>query len=201
MELKEYLKILRKKIKLFLGIVLLFLLVIPSYFIFQSKSYEVSLNLDITRAGSQKSKNYKFDDFYRLQADEKFADTIVEWLKSPSVVSEIWEKAEQANADLSFKQLKKMFRANKVSSQVIAVNFSVKNKKEAGKIARAIEVVINKNTQELNKNQQQENWFEIIIRGPIVKLKSYNLALIYGLSLVAGLFFGFWIVLMKHYLE
>jgi len=201
MELKEFVKILKKNIRLFLVIFLAFILIIPSYFVFQPNKQEVALNLNITRAGSQLAQDYKFDDFYRLQADEKFADTIVEWLKSPNIVATILENSLVEKKNLTFKELKNVFKADKLSSQLVSVMFVVDNEEQAQKIALSIEKQLKTITQELNQSQKQENWFEIIIQGPIIKQKTYNFPLIILLSIIIGLFVGFWTILIKHYLE
>ena len=69
MEFKEYLAIIKSNFRLFCSIVAIVILASFSYFYLKPISYEVSLAFNITRSGLQKSDQYKFDDFYRLQAD------------------------------------------------------------------------------------------------------------------------------------
>lgn len=127
MEFKEYLAIIKSNFKLFGSIVAIVILASFSYFYLKPISYEASLVLNITRSGLQKSDQYKFDDFYRLQADEKFAETLVQWIKSPRVALDIWTAAGNSPENLSLKQLTKLFKAEKLSSQIVSVKFSTAN--------------------------------------------------------------------------
>lgn len=66
------------------GIVVLFLLLQPV-------RYTTVLSLHVGRVHNEtQAEEYHYDDFYRLQADERFADTLVRWLASPSIVADIY---------------------------------------------------------------------------------------------------------------
>jgi len=110
MELKEYLAIIKADFKLFGSIIAIIILASFGYFYLKPISYEASLILNITRNGAQKSDQYKFDDFYRLQADEKFAETLVQWIKSPRLALDIWTASGNNPKNLSLKQLSKLFK-------------------------------------------------------------------------------------------
>ncbi|MFZ2188055.1 MAG: hypothetical protein WAV73_00640 [Candidatus Moraniibacteriota bacterium] len=201
MELKEYLLIIRKQVKLFVGVIALFVLGILGYFIFRPVVFDTSLFLNITRVGNQVSEGYKYDDFYRLQADEKFAETIVEWLKSPRIVVDISSAAGRNVEELSLKQLTKIFQAEKMSSQIVSVKFSAADKKTAEKNAQAISDVLRKNTEKLNEDQQEDTWFEIKADNPVIIENAPDLRIVFLAALAMGIFMGFWIVMLKHYLK
>lgn len=201
MELKEYFLIIKRQYKLFLAVVSLVVLGVSGYFFFRPISFETSLFLNVTRSGNQTSEGYKYDDFYRLQADEKFAETIVQWLKSPRIVLDIHSSAGKDMQNLSLKQLAKVFEADKLSSQIVAVKFSTPDEKTAEKIAQAICEILKKNTEKLNEDQKETTWFEIKADSPVIVKSSYVPWIIFIFSLATGMFLGFWIVLGKHYLE
>ena len=76
MEFKEFLRVLKSQSKTFwglwLGIVFLSLIALSLVPI----KNEVVLSLDISRtAGSTEIQEYQYDQFYHLEADEKFAHT------------------------------------------------------------------------------------------------------------------------------
>jgi capsular polysaccharide biosynthesis protein len=171
------------------------------YFFFRPISFETSLFLNITRAGKQISDGYKYDNFYRLQADEKFAETIVKWLESPRVVTDINNEVGKNTESLSLKQLAKFFQANKLSSQVVSVKFSAPDKKTAEKIAVAVFNILKKNTDQLNEDQKEDAWFEIKAQDPIIIQTTFDYKIIFLVSLLVGVFLGFWVVLFRHYLE
>jgi capsular polysaccharide biosynthesis protein len=201
MELKEYLAILKTNSKLFGSIITIVILASFSYFYLRPISYEASLVLNITRSGAQKSDQYKFDDFYRLQADEKFAETLVQWIRSPRLAMDIWNKAGQNPENLSLKQLSKLFKAEKLSSQVVSIKFSAANSEKAKRLANSIVEIISQETATLNQNQQEENWFKIVALNPVVLISRVNPFLLFLASLIMGIFLGFWIVLVRHYLK
>lgn len=201
MELKEYLKILKKYKKTFVFIVFLVAAIGLLYFLFRPISYSTSLTINITRTGQQETADYKYDDFYRLQADEKFAETIVEWLKSPRTVADIYSESNLSFQNFSLKKLSKVINAEKLSSQIVSVSFQTPDKKISEKISAAISKILSKNISELNKNQQENTWFEIVTHDPITVEDSFNLFVVTLIFLAIGIFIAFWIVLITHYLE
>ncbi len=201
MEIKEYLKIIRKNLALFLITTVGVTLAILSYFYFQPITYDTSLTLNITRSGIQKTSDYRYDDFYRLQADEKFADTIVEWLASPRIVADIYAKAGENKKGLDLKKLAKKFSVEKRSTQIVAVSFSSSSPKSAQKIANSLVKILSQNTQELNKNQQEANWFQIMAKKPITAKHNFHYKIIFLVALAVGIFLSFWVVMIKYYFE
>ncbi|MBU2028732.1 hypothetical protein KJ761_02475 [Patescibacteria group bacterium] len=201
MELKEYLVIIKSNFKLFGSVIAIVILASFSYFYLKPMAYETSLILNITRSGLQKTDQYKFDDFYRLQADEKFAETLVQWIISPRLALDIWNKAGNNSENLSLKQLSKLFKAEKLSSQIVSVKFSAANPEMAKKLANSIIEIISRETATLNNNQQEENWFAIVALNPVILISRVNPFLLFLASLCMGIFLGFWIVLVRHYLK
>ncbi len=200
MELKEYLKIIKNNFWLFIGIIVGVLAIGLGYFLFRPASYSTSLTLNITRSGVDNSQDYRYDDFYRLQADEKFTETVVQWLKSPRVEADIYDEAGINTADFSLKRLANSISAEKLSSQLVAVGFSTADEKSSQKIAQAISKIISQNVQNLNKDQKENNWFEIISGDPVVKINETSPLIMLAIFLGA-IFVAFFGVLIKHYLE
>ncbi|HPN96440.1 MAG TPA: Wzz/FepE/Etk N-terminal domain-containing protein [Candidatus Moranbacteria bacterium] len=201
MELKEYLEILKKNANLFLAVVALIVLIALGYFFFQPVSYNTSLTLNITRLGIQNTSDFRYDDFYRLQADEKFAETVVEWLKSPRIVADIYKEANISTQNATLRQLAKKIKVEKMSSQIIAVSFSSSDQKTSEKIASSVVKIISETTANLNKDQKEDTWFEIMAQNPVIIKNNPDFGLIALASFFLGLFLGFWIVMIKHYLE
>ncbi len=201
MELKEYLLIIKNNLKLFLIIIILTIAGAFIYFIFRPISFNTSLVLNITRSGSQVSEGYKYDNFYRLQADEKFIETIVQWMKSPRVATDINNEAGTLVKNSSLRQLSKIFQAEKLSSQVVSVKFSASDKKTAEKISLAVVKILEKSTAQLNEDQKENTWFEIKAQDPVIVENTFDPKIIFLASLAMGIFLGFWFVMLKHYWE
>lgn len=201
MELKEYFGIIKKDSKTIFLVVSLALILSLAYFGLRSTSYDVSLALNITRNGTQQTEQYRYDDFYRLQADEKFAETVVEWLKDPRVVTDIYAKSGIDSAKFSLRQLTKMLKPEKLSSQLVSVSFSSADENSAREIADAVSEVIEKNVEMLNENQAEDTWFRVIAQKPVMAKNVGNIWMILVFPMMAGIFIGLWIVMLRHYLK
>jgi capsular polysaccharide biosynthesis protein len=201
MELKEYLNILKTHGKAFILVVVLTVIAGIVYFSWRPIRFDTSLTLNITRSGTQETTDYKYDDFYRLQADEKFAETVVEWLKSPRTVSDIYSDSGISPDRFSLRELEKSLRPEKLSSQVVSITFSADTPEKASLIADSISKVVAKNIENLNLNQKEKNWFEIFTQSPVITKNTPNFWVVIFSALGLGIFLGFWIVLIIHYLK
>jgi len=120
MELKQYIKIIKRHIK---SIVMVSILVGFFALIFSAVkpvTYETSLSLLISRATAQETQDYKYDSYYAIQANDLFANTIVGWLKSPEIVVDIYK---EAGVNFPVKNLRKTTIIGRISQEEIV--FSV----------------------------------------------------------------------------
>lgn len=201
MELKEYFQIIKKNIKIFFLVVILTIIGSFSYFYLQPVSFETSLILNITRLGTQSTQDYQYDDFYRLQADERFAQTVSQWLKSPRIVADILNKAGIDTKNFTLDNLSEIISAEKKSSQIVSVSFIFSNQELAKKMSIEIIKTVSQNTDKLNEEQKQMNWFKILAEDSIIVESRPNYKIVFLASFLAGIFLAFWMVMLKHYFE
>jgi capsular polysaccharide biosynthesis protein len=201
MELKEYLAIFKKNFKLFIIIVGLFVAAGILFQFFRPLSYEAILNLNITRTGKQETGDYRYDSFYRLQADERFADTVVRWLGTPSVSEKVFQKSGISAGEIGAKSLSKFFSARRMSSQLVTVEYSARDIQTVKIFAASIAEVINSEAEKLNEDQREESWFKVVASEPIIRQNVVSWQNILLFSLLAGIFAGFWAVLIRHYIS
>jgi len=201
MDFKEYLLIINKKRKLFYWVIILTVFSVGVYFYFQPPYYDVLLTMDITRLGKQTTQDYRYDDFYRLQADEKFAETVVKWATNPRMIKDIYSEAGIKTQKFGLTQRYQKFSAQKESSQIVTINFKAPNKLIAKKVAFNLSKGLSYNTQELNKDQHEANWFKLIFKKPVIIKHSFNYLLIFVVTVSIGIFLGFWVVMLKYYFE
>jgi capsular polysaccharide biosynthesis protein len=201
MELKEYFAIFRKKATIVLAVVLVSVIGCFSFEFLRPVSFATSLTLNVTRLGSQVTDQYKYDDLYRLQADEKFAETVVQWLKSPRIVSDVFSQAGLDPNQATLRQLAGAIKAEKLSSQVINVQFQTKDAESAKRLADAIGSVVGENTRKLNAEQKETTWFFVVSENPVVRKNQIQATTLLAISILGGLLVGFWIVLIAHYLK
>lgn len=199
MELRELLAVLRGHRNQYLGIILVFVFVALVWQKEQPVSYQATLLMNIGRAGASETTDYTYDSFYRLQADERFADTVVRWLSTPRVVEDIYKEAQLNSASLGIKDLSRAFTAGRLSSQVISVQYRSENEKRLENLAQAAVTVLNRYTDTLNTNEREKSWFVIIGSDPVIRDGRVSLGLALMVGFLVGLFVGFWVVLFKHY--
>jgi len=193
MELYQIIAIFRLHIKLFFGIMTSFFLCGFIFFISQPERYSVNLMINVTRANVQETTEYRYDDFYRLQADERFADTVVRWMGSPQIIKEICADAGMFS--------EKSFKASRLSSQMVEVVFILDKKEDALKIAESTLKILNNQTNRLNELQRQDSWFALISNEPYVQDARLGWRLVLLATVFLGLFFGIWGVMMMDYLR
>ena len=198
MELRECIFIFEKQKKFFFGVVFLFLFGAWVWQKEQPIRFEATLLLNIGRTGASEATDYTYDSFYRLQADERFADTVVRWLASPRVVEDVYREAKLDGAEPE--GLVNSFSATRLSSQMITVNYTSEYPETLERLSQAMVTVLNRYTNTLNTEVQSKNWFVVIGSDPVIE----DSRVTQGRALMAGLLFGlfvsFWMVLARHYL-
>ena len=201
MELKEYIAIFRQQAKVFwmtAGVIIFLVIVWQQN---QSVRYQATLLLNIGREGVQQTEQYTYDHFYRLQADERFADTVVRWFGSPRVVEDIYDATGLRVSDDNARDMEHIFVAKRLSSQMIEVTYTDSDTKTLKKIAEASVIVLNRYTKSLNENTMEQGWFVVLGSDPVTRdmRVSFVLAVIVGCGV--GIFVGFWLALFSHYIR
>lgn len=201
MELRDYANIFKRQARVFSTIVFLSVLAAIIWQKSQGQEYQATLLLNIGRTGVQNTQEYTYDSFYRLQADERFADTVVRWLGSPRVVEDIYTVANIDLEKKDIRDLKSVFGAKRLSSQMIEVTYADAGDKTLKKISEAVIVTLNRYTDSLNKENNETNWFIVIGSDPVVRDARIPFPLTLVMGLLLGVFVGLWAVLVKHYFQ
>lgn len=201
MELRDLIALFRKQFNFFLLIVIVFVLVAVVWQKNQPETFQATLLVDIGRRGISETTDYTYDGFYRLQADERFADTVVRWLASPRVVEDIYREAHLDPTLLGLKDLSGVFTAGRLSSQMITVQYGSENQKMLGQLSTALVTVLNRYTETLNTEVKDKNWFVIIGSDPVIRDGRVPLRVALAVGLALGIFVSFWTVLGRHYLS
>lgn len=201
MELREYYKILKSNVSVIIYTVLLLVVIVYAWSVRESEKFSAELLLNIGRLNTQSTQEYRYDQFYQVQADEKFSQTIEQWLQYPGIVSEIFDKAGLEKSGKSMGQLAKSFSAERISPESVLVKFSAQNENDAKKIADAIGTVADEKTSEINSQAKDPAWFKIIPSNLIILKNIQDLRINLGFALMAGLLLGSFFALLKHYLS
>jgi len=203
MEFKDIIAIFRSHARAFVVTVLV-CVALGVLFRFVQKDFVVSnLTLNVTRTGAEETTDYQYHDFYRLQADERFADTVVRWLSSPRVVADIysWISSDSQDAERLHMgdERFRAFKAERLSSQMIQVTYKASGTTEARAIARSLIKQVNEEIATLNKDQQEASWFVVVGDEPVTSDGKISLTVTIAIALALGIFLAFWVVLVRHY--
>ncbi|MEA2097549.1 MAG: Wzz/FepE/Etk N-terminal domain-containing protein [Patescibacteria group bacterium] len=199
MELKEYVTIIKKEYKLIFTIGAI---VAASAFLFSTMKpvvYETSISLAINKNNTQNTDDFKYDGYYALQASEMLANTIVEWIKSPTVVNTIYQKAEVNQDFRNIKSYTKKFTARKMSSQHVEVKFKTDTKENAEKISSAIVEIINNKTKTIEENSEKEIAFSVSGENPVIIKNESDTFLNLIIGFISGIVLCIFIVFGKRY--
>jgi capsular polysaccharide biosynthesis protein len=201
MELRDIIGIFQKRAYFFVAIVIVFVIAAWLWQMNQPEKFQATLLLNIGRNGTSQAVDYTYDSFYRLQADERFADTVVRWLSNPRVVEDIYREARLDPTYLGMKDLTRVFTAGRLSPQVVTVRYGSESRTIIDQLAVASVTVLNRYTGTLNTETKDQDWFVIIGSEPVVRDGRVSLHLALIVALVLGVFVGFWTVLTRHYYQ
>ena len=199
MELKEYLKIIRRNSKI---IITISVITAVSAFVFsvaQPIKYETSLSLFVVKDKTQVTDDFKYDGYYALQAGEIITNSVEQWMKSPEVVNAIYQKANVKRDFKNIKSYTKKFTAHKMSPQLVEVKFKSKTEKEAEKISSATIKVINAKIEKLKEASEQEVSFSVNNGDPVIVKNKPDAILNLIIGLISGLFVGVFFVFGRRY--
>ncbi len=199
MELREYYKILKNNFSILVTTIAVFLVIAYAWTVRVSQSYIASVALNISRNDIQSTADYRYDQYYRIEADEKFSDTVEQLFRIPGVAQEIFSRA-QVNKNYTLGQLRKSFKATKLSPELVEVHYTCDSKETADKISEAIASVVSERVKSLNKNSSDDTWFSIIPSNYIVSKNDQNIYLNLGVAFIGGLLVGILLAFFKHYL-
>lgn len=205
MEFREFLQLLRKEWVWLLGTIVV---VVGGVFAWQSLQpirYDTVVSLHIAREfdTEQQPSEYRYGDFYRLQADEKFADTVVRWLLSPGIVLDILQGASgDVSQAIQYQDLSEQFQPKRLSSQFIEVRFTTRTSEEGKQIADSMRIVLNREAKSLNLNTvHQDGWFVVVVDDPVTYQGMFNWKITGLFSVIVGILLGVWIVVGRRYLK
>jgi len=199
MELKEIIKIIIKARIIFFIVFLVTIFSAMGWLLFQPKKYQTSLAIDITRESVDQTADYRYDQYYRFLADEKFADTIVQWTKDPQIVKDIFDKAGVQTETKNLKYFSGLIRGEKLSSNFVQIKFSVREKDNAEKIAKAINEIFSNKTSKINESAKSNNWFKLNFGRAIIVEYHPCFALVLLLSAIGGLILSVFAVMLNYY--
>jgi|GEM_PF-1218595 len=202
MEFKEYLKVLSKYKTTFITVWLGVIVVGVAFVFLMPQKYKATFSIDITRDNQEQIvTEYEYDQFYRLEADDRFGRTIVQWFGDKAIISEMYSVSKTVGEEFKDHKFETKFRAEKLANSYVKVDFSVFDKKDIGPIFFGVKKVLKAKTQEFNGGFRKQNRFNLIFNGPTMEeTKIPFMPLLIGLF-GSGFFLASFVAMFRKYLE
>ncbi len=199
MELREYVHIAKKY---WVMIVVVTAVLVAGSVLFRSLQptmYTASRALTLTRVNTQKTTDYKFDDYYAIQSADLFNKTVIAWLQTPSDVLDVYKDAGVSAPTQNLNALSRIFDTTKISPQVVQVQFAASNEADAKKIADSVVKIVQNEVEKQNSLESEQASFHIDASDTVVVVTPKNLGLIAAVALLIGLFVSYNLALLIHY--
>lgn len=193
MEFREFFHIFVSRRNLFLGVFFGFLVLSLLASRFQPDRFETSLLVNVARSGMKETSEYSYDQFYRLQADERFADTVVRWLEEPSILETIRTRSGADGDAID------TLSAKRLSSQVIRIRYRSSRYDGFGTMAEAVPATLNDESARVNARSGDPDWFILVADDPVVRDVRLSFGFLTAFGIASGAFFAFWAVLFSWY--
>lgn len=165
------------------------------------EKFDSSVSLNILRVNREETPDYQYDGFYAIQASDLFAQTVISWLQTPSVVNEIYGQSGVDSKFTSLSSFSGRFSAKKMSSQNIVIHFAAKSKEESDKLSSALISVVGQKAQDSLKTTKNIQVFDVKASNPITVKREYNIVVALIAGIASGLVLGILWALGKNYFK
>ncbi|MFA6082093.1 MAG: hypothetical protein WC773_01580 [Patescibacteria group bacterium] len=204
MELIDYIKIFGRAKKLIIFGTLLVVLITALFIATGKTRYDTSLTLTIDRVSIIDQKTtpyYLYDGYYAQQAGGLFAQTVGNWMISPSVVKSIYANADVDLPDLrSSTQLGKLFTVKQFQPATVDITLRSTDSVQSEKLLNSANTVLQGLTDETNAAKTDEKYV-LRASGPVsVKVQPFW-ALDITLAVVIGLVLTTFLAMLGTYLK
>ncbi len=198
---KDYLAIIGKNLFFIIGLGVIAAIAGGVFAFFQPATFSTSLSFVIKQTARQETPDYQYDQYYALQSSDLFAQTIVSWLESPEVATQVLKSSEVDISLQNIKKLSKFFKVKKESSQLVSVKFSAKTEEEAKKISTRLSEIINERSRALYQEQKNAAVFSAEAGSPLILQSKPNIILSILLGLAGGLVIAITLVFVREYFK
>lgn len=198
MELRQFIALFVKEKRLIATIIIAVLFI--GFFVYrlQGQWYTNTVLLSVTRIAPEETMEYRYDQLYRLQGDERMADTVARYLESGIGMKQVSEMANLNEVSVKF-FIDGKVEALRTSSQLIQVNYRTKTPLEADRVGDALHETGERYVASLNEQAKDRNWFTLLATDAFVKDGRFTLLRTLGIALAIGALIAFWTVLIRWY--
>lgn len=169
MDIRDYLKLLRR---FWIVIVVIVVLGAAASYFFSRKqppTYTASNTLTITKTNALKQSEvnfYLFDNYYENQEANIISQTLVGWFSSSSFVQEIYQKAGVDSAHLSMRELSSAFTAVRTDPATITLSINGKDENQVSNLINAAPDVLQTEANNFSKNNNST--YKVFRLNPVI---------------------------------
>ncbi len=194
MELRDFLQLFIRRQSLVAGIIGAAIVIGFLSYRLQTQWYEGVVLLSVTRQAAEATPEYQYDQAYRLQADERMADTIARYLESEVGRRDTARRVPYTGIrETEF--VESRISALRLSSNLVQVSYAAATPTEAEDIAEAFFETGERYVASLNEQAGNRNWFTLVASEPYAKDGRFTLPVALGVAFVLGAIIAFWTVL------
>ena len=209
MELKGYLKIIRKY-----WVIIVILPLVSTLIAFyvtrnQPLSFEGSITLIVSPTASENRVDppyYEYDGYYAVQSSQIFASTIANWFTSPDVVFAIYDEADielkVKNTEEVRTKIRSLIQESKINSNSVDAQVKGSSKKDTKVLALACAKVVITKTEIFNQMSGTKVQYKVSALGdPVIiqiepKVVLNSFIALFGSTVVAIL-----LIFLVHYFK
>lgn len=201
MEMKQDLQYLKKWLGLILGFGLITGIISFAIMHYRAPMYQGVITYEINLVNRPSTKDYQYGAYYDLKGSELLVQHLMSLLRSPSVISEIYQQANLNYTVENLAQFTNQFRTDQGSSQEFTVTFSQYQLSETEILARAITTVLTDRTAAVQQDSSGQSLFQLQASDPVTIYQKTNPWLAGSVGLVAGWLLAVVIIYLKRYLQ
>lgn len=163
--------------------------------------YQAVMTYELNLVNRPATKEYQYGSYYDLKGSELVVQHLMSLLRSPSVISEIYQTAQVGYSINNLAQFTNQFRTDQGSAQEFTVTFSRYQKLEAEALATAMTKVLTSRTASAQQDTVGNNLFYLRANEPVIVYQQLNPWLAGSVGLVTGWLLTIVLVYLKRYLQ
>lgn len=169
----------------------------------QPYDYTGTVTFTVGNKAIQNNQSAQYAQFYNLSSASSFADTIVNLIASPNILTDVYARADEKLPSQKLSALSKIVRAGKSSgsSSVVIASVQGKSQESTQKITQSLADTISQNVKALQSSGAISNDLTLTATTPALFTVQKNIVASVGLAVIAGLFIGLAFIFLRHSLK
>jgi len=169
----------------------------------QPYDYTGTVTFTVGNKAVQNNQSAQYAQYYNLSSASSFADTIVNLIASPNIITDTYASANEKLPTQKLTSLAKIIRAGKSSgsSSVVIASVQAQSKESTQKIVQSLSDTIAHQVDTLQTSGAISKDLTLSASSPALFIVQKNVGIQSGLAVIAGLFIGSAFIFLRHSLK